>query len=1046
MQKGRGSGRFAGTVARIVVALVMVVGKAPVGAAGEVERENLRPGLVTTYRDAGPQGANAPRSPAVEIVQLEPRIALALKAGEAAHPRLAADGGTIRWDGYLNVLRAGNYRFAVTLRGKFRLVIGGKEVLSAESHADLSASKQGRDIRFDAGVHPLVAEFTRLPGTARLELFWESPYFHSEPLPYDQLGHLPKQVSAKLVSDKEVERGRFLAEEHSCIRCHQPADADRLAKGLAWREGPDLSQIGKRAPAGWLYHWLEAPDTLRPGASMPRMFADDAAGRVERYAVTRYLASLGGPLRSLTSPQKPNQSKESIERGRRLFTSIGCVACHLEAGSAERGAQSATPERSALPAPRFALSGLGSKTTPEQLAAYLRNPLAIDPSGRMPSMLLQPNEATDLARYLCEFKDPAIKLGLPKAPSHEATLVAFKRVDSRAEELTAFQDLPAETQWTDLGNRIVIAKGCNNCHTIAPDGKPFANVLASADFDDIKKPPAHERGCLAIVAANRGSAPAFAFTDPDRKALRRFLREGTSGAGSPAPVHAARVTLQRFNCLACHARDGEGGLSPALVEELRRYEKADNAEMITPPPLTGIGRKLRTAWIRQVLAHAGRARPWMGLRMPQFGDKNVGHLPEALAALDGTVPDDAAHQVPLSSATLKAGRQLAGKSGFACTGCHDIAGHVSTGTRGPDLASMNERVRYDWYRRWLQESQRMQPGTRMPTVFPDGKSLLTEVLGGNADAQAAAMWAYLSLGPNLPLPDGLEPPKGLVLAVKDRPVLLRTFMPDAGSRALAVGYPGGVSIAFDSATCRLAYAWSGNFLDASPVWNDRGGNPAHVLGPRFWTAPPGCPWGLGDSQAPPDFATRAKDPAYGAALPEGKLYQGQMRLHFEGYRIEKDGRPSFRYRIGAKDLPSLEVREWPEPLESAAARGLSRRFQLKVPGQQAAWLFAGEATGEPRVLNGNGDRVPVDRKAANLEFAVGDRLLVLPQGNGVVVLLATAAPDGTRWQLRRQGTGWQVLLRLPNALDSATIELRLNIWAPYRDDPGLLKELAEKAP
>src|SRR5262249_34030530 len=143
---------------------------------------------------------------------------------------------------------------------------------------------------------------------------------------------------------------------------------------------------------------------------------------------------------------------------------------------------------------------------------------------------------------------------------------------------------------------------------------------------------------------------------------------------------------------------------------------------------------------------------------------------------------------------------------------HDIAGRVSTGTRGPDLASMSERVRYDWYRRWLQESQRMQPGTRMPTVFPDGKSLLNTVLAGSADAQAEAMWAYFSLGPSLPLPEGLEEPKGLMLSVKDRPVLLRTFMPEVGSRAIAVGYPGGVSVAFDTATCRLAYAWSGDFL------------------------------------------------------------------------------------------------------------------------------------------------------------------------------------------------------------------------------------------
>ena len=54
------------------------------------------------------------------------------------------------------------------------------------------------------------------------------------------------------------------------------------------------------------------------------------------------------------------------------------------------------------------------------------------------------------------------------------------------------------------------------------------------------------------------------------------------------------MTVQRFNCLACHARDGEGGLSPQLSEELRRYEKADNSEAITPPTLTGVGHKLRT--------------------------------------------------------------------------------------------------------------------------------------------------------------------------------------------------------------------------------------------------------------------------------------------------------------------------------------------------------------------------------------------------------------------------------------------------------------------
>src|SRR5262249_52372038 len=151
----------------------------------------------------------------------------------------------------------------------------------------------------------------------------------------------------------------------------------------------------------------------------------------------------------------------------------------------------------------------------------------------------------------------------------------------------------------------------------------------------------------------------------------------------------------------------------------------------------------------------------------------------------------------VSGAAIAAGRRLVGKQAFGCIGCHDIAGNVSTGTRGPDLTLMSKRVRYDWYRRWLELAQAMQPGTRMPTVFPCGKSTLTEILKGAADAQALAMWAYLSLGPPLPLPEGLDPPRGLVLRVKDRPVILRTFMPGAGSRAVAVGYPGGVAVAFD---------------------------------------------------------------------------------------------------------------------------------------------------------------------------------------------------------------------------------------------------------
>jgi len=429
--------------------------------------------------------------------------------------------------------------------------------------------------------------------------------------------------------------------------------------------------------------------------------------------------------------------------------------------------------------------------------------------------------------------------------------------------------------------------------------------------------------------------------------------------------------------------------------------------------------------------------------MPQFGEANVGKLPEALASLEGTETTDKIDRVPLTTAKIDAGRFLVGKSSFGCVSCHDLAGIPNTGTRGPDLAQMDQRVRYDWYRRWLQQPQRMQPGTRMPSIFDEGKSLQEKVLGGSPDAQAEAIWAYLSLGPSLPLPEGMEPPKGLIVSVKDRPVLLRTFMPDAGARAVAVGYPGGVSVAFDAAGCRLAYAWSGNFLDASPVWNDRGGNPARVLGQRFWNAAPGCPLAVNTSLSPPDFAALAKDPAYGGPLPEGQLVKGKRQLKFLGYRLDKQGMPTFRYAVDVAESQPLEVNERPEPLRSKAGPGVARQFSLRVAAGQTAWLLAGESSAEPRLLDAKAAPVQLDLKSGGADVPAANRLLLLSQpGDKVVLLAPDGLSNGARWRLQRQNGTWRALLQLPKAKEAGEVRFTLKVWAPYRPDQEFIKELA----
>jgi cbb3-type cytochrome oxidase cytochrome c subunit len=695
------------------------------------------------------------------VVRREPGIALALQANEAAHPRLRADGGSVRWEGALKVLQRGTYRFQVRLRGRFRLEVAGKEVLIAEVKDERPALTESGGVELTAGTHRLVAEFTRLPGGARVELMWASKHFRREPIPFDSFESDPRRAPERWTEDARAERGRFLAEEHGCVRCHLSTMDNPIAGGMVSRNGPDLSRVGRRVRPGWLMRWLESPRDLLPGELMPRMFGSDEAGRAERFAVTRYLISLGGPLKENERAIPSRQFQNSVARGEQLYDRIGCSACHGAPGSASKQARNeARPFGFFAPPRLYPLLGLGNKTTPERLTEYLKDPLAVDPSGRMPNMLLSNSEAEDLARFLCRSKAEKVSDELPAAPKPAEMFAAFRRVDRRPDELAEFKRLPADKQWLDLGKRIVLDKGCNNCHTIAPDGQPFASVQAGASLEDLQNPDKWESGCLAEKAEKRGNAPAFGFDAEERVLLRAFLRTGLKGTGPPAPAYAARADLERFNCLACHSRDGDGGLSAALLDRLRRVEKADNAEAVSPPPLTGVGHKLRTPWLRQVLTDAGRARPWMALRMPQFGKDNVGRLPEALAALEGIEPDDTIYKTPLTDAQIEAGRYLVGKKALGCISCHDLAGIANSGTRGPDLARMSQRVRYDWYRRWLEQPQRMQPGTRMPTVFPEGKSLLDKLLDGRADAQADAMWGYLSLGPSLLLPVGVERPKG----------------------------------------------------------------------------------------------------------------------------------------------------------------------------------------------------------------------------------------------------------------------------------------------
>lgn len=1013
-------------------------------AARAVEPSDLKPGLVATYK-AHRAGEEPPR-----VVRLEPTVAFSLAKGEMPHPRLDSLGG-VTWKGYLNITRAGKYTFSATVAGgELEVLVQGKDALGKEHQFD------GGVVAFDVSFRP-----TARTGPARVELFWQGPGFVKEPLPNQFIGHLAKDRPKEFATDGVLEHGRFKFEELACVKCHKPAADDKMAKTLADRTGPNLTDVAKRAYPGWIYTWLADPAKLRAHTTMPKSFGTDATADAERYAVTQYLISLAGkPLEVVKLPTvPPNDIKQSMDRGRVLYHVTGCATCHSD--PIPRKKKDDEDEKEALvpgdylfgqhtlggPTAKYALGALGSKYTPATLAAYLQNPLKTNPHGRMPQMNLSQAEATDVARYLCRTADENVtpdKVPAPKAkPAEVLARFPAKNLD-KADD--GFEKMPADKQWAFVGRRVFAERGCANCHSIDPGAKP-APAQGFAALDKVKT--AGETGCLD-AKPDPAKVPVYKLDGKEREALAAFVKDGLTGAGAPAPTYHARVALKRFNCLNCHQRDGEGGIPVELAEQMRQMEKSENADDVRPPVLTGIGHKTRTTWLKAVLTQSGRARPWMQLRMPQYGEGNVGFMPEALAALEGTTTDDKVHVVERTNAKLAAGRAIIGKGGLGCISCHDIGGVANTGTRGPDLATINQRVRYEWYERWLSQPLRMAPGTRMPQSFVEGKSTLKSVFDGDPKQQAEAMWAYLALGPGLPLPDGLEPPKGLVIAVKDRPEILRTFMPDAGTKAVAVGYPGYTSIAFSADQCRTAYAWGGNFLDAKPVWDGRGGAPAKLLGQKFWTAPNGHPWGLtANPRIPPDFPARANNPAFGLALPlePARIYDGPMAVKFDGYSLDKDGFPTFKYRLDEVGKGAeLFVSETPTPLRSLLAPGLARKFDIAIPGGYQAWFFAGTTGKEPRVYDATGKALKLDLKADEPTApAVGTRLVLPGDTDRAVVFEAAGAPAGTVWRfVPARAGGWLAVLKFPNAKDEQKAAFALNLYALPKDDDGLLKELFGK--
>lgn len=657
-------------------------------------RSRLRGGLALRFRSPGAKRWRDARVARLAAMRVEP--------GQPSASRVAPGPLEARWEGYLRRGVRETLRFHFEGRGTATLKINGKRVLHEDGFLTGRASPpvtlhQGHN-RFQLDYS---ADSQEVAGGSGMRLLWSSARFAREPVPPTAFEH--DSHDAQLRTAQRWRQGRTLYRQHHCGRCH----LGEKSAALTANEAPQLHEVGARLTASWLARWIRNPRKLRPDATMPALLdqaADpkqDAADLAAFLAAQRPSAAVRvpkAPPRKAPPQITPPGSDPSQRQGAALYESLGCLGCHR-----------LTPSGEANPFARVSLYAVGEKYRAGALAAFLRAPQRHYRATRMPDFRLTEEEAVRLAAFLR---------------------------NARAEPQPSRQVAPVMGD-AARGKRLFTEHRCDHCHRLGSRGlaSPHATKLTNG----------RGGGCLAERAPRSAPVPRFALTAAERSALKSFLDDPHRAAVAEPAVERAERLIAQLRCAACHDRDAARSPRALLTQE--EGESGRPPEVL--PRLTWAGEKLRGPWLLRMLERGAPARPWLKARMPSF-PAYAQPLAHGLAAEHG-LPFRPPAEPPPQPEKVRLGDRLTRKAGgLDCRQCHAVAGERPAGddrTRlalGPDFGLLGERLRVGFYRRFVLDPPRWEPGTKMPRLAPDGRMTPVRVLfEGDARRQFDAIWQFI---------------------------------------------------------------------------------------------------------------------------------------------------------------------------------------------------------------------------------------------------------------------------------------------------------------
>ena len=258
----------------------------------------------------------------------------------------------------------------------------------------------GPDLRLEPNYHETAAQLLRDDGLNQQERGWARRLMQT-PDDDQARGRLLTSVQqdASLAAESPT-AGRLTGNTHKLAS----ALKDVEIPGQYRKAGPSLRNLKAKVDFDWLYSWIRLPSDFRPTTRMPQFFhqwehleeAADATQRavserfepIEVRALTEFLLKGSSEFEYLEPPAEVTESP-SAERGRWLFESRGCLACHAhEEFPRARGISG----MASIQGPD--LSRLGAKLNTEKgrqwIYSWIKEPHRYHARTKMPQLFLDP--------------------------------------------------------------------------------------------------------------------------------------------------------------------------------------------------------------------------------------------------------------------------------------------------------------------------------------------------------------------------------------------------------------------------------------------------------------------------------------------------------------------------------------------------------------------------------------------------------------------------------------------------------------------------------